>query len=160
MRYSLSFKESLIKKVLPPESRSIRSIAKEAGVSEQSLHNWLNKSKEGTLSKGDNVGGSNRPPREKLRLLIESRGISKENMGEWLRENGLHSEHLTQYEQELRDMAEDKNHKEKQENKKLREENKRLQKELRKKEKALAEMAALYTLKKKAEALWGEEEDD
>jgi len=160
MRYSLAFKESLIKKVLPPENRSVHSVAREAGVAEQSLHNWLNKSKEGTLSKGDNVGGSNRPPREKLRLLIESRGIPKEDIGQWLRENGLHSEHLTQYEQELRDMVEDNNHKEKTENKKLREENKKLQRELRKKEKALAEMAALYTLKKKADALWGEDEDD
>jgi transposase len=149
MRYSLAFKESLIKKVLPPESRSVRAVANEAGISEQSLHNWLNKSKEGTLSKGDSVGGMTRPPREKLRLLMESRGIEKEKLGLWLRENGLHSEHLTQYEQELRDMAEDRGNKEKLENKKLRDEIKRLQKDLRKKEKALAEMAALYTLKKK-----------
>ena len=160
MRYSLAFKESLIKKVLPPESRSVRSVAKEAGISEQSLHNWLNKSKEGTLSQGDNVGGTNRPPREKLRLLIESKAVEKDNLGHWLRENGLHSQHLTQFEQELRDMTENNGNKDKIEMKKLKEENKRLQKELRKKEKALAEMAALYTLKKKAEELWGEVEDD
>jgi len=35
----------------------------------------------------------------------------------------------------------------------------KLQKELNKKDKALAEMAALITLKKKAEAIWGVEED-
>ena len=57
-------------------------------------------------------------------------------------------------------MAENKNHDEKMEKKKLIQENKRLKKELAKKEKALAEMAALYTLKKKAEALWGDKEDD
>ena len=79
--------------------------------------------------------------------------------GRWLREKGLHTEHLTQYEQELRDMIENKNYDEKMEIKKLVQENKNLKKELNKKEKALAEMAALYTLKKKAEALWGEEED-
>ncbi len=44
--------------------------------------------------------------------------------------------------------------------KKIFAENKRLKKELAKKEKALAEMAALYTLKKKAEELWGDSEDD
>jgi transposase-like protein len=160
MRYSLAFKESLIKKILPPENHSIRSVAKEAGVAEQSLHNWINKSKEGTLARGDNVGGASRPPREKLRLLIESREIPKENLGRWLRENGLHSEHLTQYEQELRAMAEKNNHDEKMEIRILKEENKKLKRELNKKEKALAEMAALYTLKKKAEALWGEDEED
>lgn len=160
MRYSLIFKEKQIRKTLPPENRSVRSVAKEAGVAEQTLHNWLNKAKEGTLRNSDTVTNRTRPPSEKLRLLIESQGISEKNKGRWLRENGLHSEHLTQYEQELRDMVEKNNHAEKMTIKKLKEENRYLQKELRKKEKALAEMAALYTLKKKAELLWGVKEDD
>ena len=160
MRYSLGFKESQIKKVLPPLSRSIREVAQEAGVSDQTLRNWLSKAKEGTLGNRETVGSAGRSPREKLNLVIEARAIPKNNKGKWLREKGLHTEHITQYEQELRDMVENKNHDEKQEKKKLIQENKRLRKELAKKEKALAEMAALYTLKKKAEALWGDEEDD
>ena len=44
--------------------------------------------------------------------------------------------------------------------KQLREENKSLKKELRRKEKALAEAAALLVLKKKAEQMWGTDEDD
>ena len=44
--------------------------------------------------------------------------------------------------------------------KELEKENKKLQKELRRKEKALAEMAALYTLKKKAEEYWPEDADE
>jgi len=160
MRYSLGFKESQVKKVLPPSSRSIRAVAKEAGVSDQTLRNWLSKAKEGTLGNNETVGSAGRSPREKLNLVIEARAIPENNKGQWLREKGLHTEHITQYEQELRDMVENKNHDEKQEKKKLLQENKRLRKELAKKEKALAEMAALYTLKKKAEALWGDEEDD
>ncbi len=39
-------------------------------------------------------------------------------------------------------------------------ENKRLKKELIRKEKALAEMAALLVLKKKADEIWGDKEDD
>jgi hypothetical protein len=35
-----------------------------------------------------------------------------------------------------------------------------LEKELRRKEKALAEAAALLVLKKKAEAIWGDGEDE
>ena len=81
-------------------------------------------------------------------------------MGQWLRENGLHSEHITLFDQEIRDLVDYKGHSEKEEIKKLKKENKRLSEELDKKEKALAEMAALYTLKKKAEALWGEREVD
>ncbi len=160
MKYSLSFKKSMVKKVLPPERRAISAVATEAGISDQTLRNWLNKSKEGTLGTSETVGAASRSPREKLNLVIESRSIPQKDSGRWLREKGLHTEHITQYEQELRDMVEDKNHAEKQEKKQLIQENKQLKKELRKKEKALAEMAALYTLKKKAEALWGDEEDD
>jgi len=160
MRYSLAFKESQVKKVLPPSNGSIKEVSVEAGISEQTLRNWINKAKEGTLQRGNTVSGTGRSPREKLNLVIESRTISDEKIGHWLREKGLHSEHLTQYEQELRDMVEDNNHKDKQKIKELEKQNKNLQKELRKKEKALAEMAALYTLKKKAEDIWGENEDD
>jgi hypothetical protein len=35
-----------------------------------------------------------------------------------------------------------------------------LEKELRRKEKALAEAAALLVLRKKAQAIWGDEEDE
>jgi transposase-like protein len=160
MRYSLGFKESQVKKVLPPANGAIKEIALEAGIPEQTLRNWMNKAKEGTLQKGNTVSGTGRSPREKLNLVIESRTMPEEDRGYWLREKGLHTEHITQYEQELRDMVENNNHNEKQKIKNLEKQNKYLQKELRKKEKALAEMAALYTLKKKAENLWGEDEED
>lgn len=160
MRYSLAFKESQVKKLLPPNEQTFSEVAKESGVGNQTLRNWLNKTKEGTLGNNNTVGNSKRPPREKLSLIIEWRSIKEADQGRWLREKGLHTEHITQYEQELRDMVEDNNYAEKMKNKKLEKENKALKRELAKKEKALAEMAALYTLKKKAEALWGEDEDD
>jgi len=93
-------------------------------------------------------------------LVIEARAVSTEDQGRWLREKGLHSEHITLYEQELRDLVSDTENTIKEENKQLKKRNKQLERDLTKKEKALAEMAALYTLKKKAEALWGEDEDD
>lgn len=160
MRYSLGFKETQVKKVLPPNNKSISTVAKEAGISDQTLRNWLAMAKNGTLEKQDTVGGAGRSTREKFNLVIESKSVSENEHGKWLREKGLHSEHITLYEQELRDMVENKGKSEKEENKKLKKDNKRLQKELAKKEKALAEMAALYTLKKKAEELWGGNEDD
>ena len=45
------------------------------------------------------------------------------------------------------------------ENKKLKNENKQLALELRRKEKALAEAAALLILKKKADLIWGVDEE-
>ena len=160
MRYSLSFKESHVKKVLPPKNGSVRVVAREAGIAEQTLRNWITKSKDGTLEENNSVSGNNRSSREKFSLVLESNKIAEENYGHWLREKGLYSEQITLYEQELKDMVENNSQKEKQKIKDLRKENMDLKKELRKKEKALAEMAALYTLKKKAEAMWEENEED
>jgi len=155
MRYSLSFKEALVKKVLPPENTPISLVAREAGVSDQTLRNWLNKAKEGTLKNETGVTGNRRSPREKLNLIIESRSIDEADQGRWLREKGLHSEHLNQFEQDIRDLVENNKHTEKQEIKDLKKANRKLQKELERKEKALAEMAALYTLKKKRKRFGG-----
>ena len=44
--------------------------------------------------------------------------------------------------------------------KRLEKQNRNLERELSRKEKALAEMAALMTLKKKADNLWGDSGDD
>ena len=52
----------------------------------------------------------------------------------------------------------DKENKLRLENQQLKKEKKELERELRRKEKALAEVAALLTLKKKADAIWGERE--
>ena len=41
----------------------------------------------------------------------------------------------------------------------LKEDNRRLQRELRRKEKALAEASTLLIMKKKADLIWGEDED-
>jgi len=148
MEYSLSCKKGMVKKLLDPENRTISSLAKEENLPEQTLGNWLNKAKEGTLEVNSQVGNTSRSPREKLSLVIESKTIPEDQYERWLREKGLHSQHITKYEQELRDMAEDKGAKQKKELKELKIENKHLKKDLQKKEKALAELAALYMLKK------------
>lgn len=92
-------------------------------------------------------------------MVIESKKISENDIGRWLREKGLHSEHITLYEQELRDMVENRKDSEKKTIKNLQNENKELGRKLKRSQAALAEMAALYTLKKKAEFHWGVKED-
>jgi transposase-like protein len=160
MRYSLAFKQKAVRRILPPNDESVRSVSKDMGVTENSLYQWLKKAKDGTLGKDGDVSPGGRGAKEKLKLLLEGRVIPVEKQGEWLRKNGLHSEHLHQYEQEIRDIVEEKSDKQKEENRQLKNENKELKKELNRKEKALAEMAALLTLKKKANAIWGDGEED
>ena len=93
-------------------------------------------------------------PKEKYQLVLEAAGIDNEQLGLFLRERGLHSEHLTIWDQELREMIEKKNDKKDVELKALKKRNQELEKELQRKEKALAEAAALLLLKKSWMLLW------
>ena len=161
MRYSQGFRESVLKKVLPPESRSVTEVSRETGVAAWTIYQWKHAARDGTLtgSTGE-VRPRDRNPVEKFRLLIEGNAVEEENRGGWLREHGLHSEHLTLWEQELRDIVTDKDQKLRQELAETKKKLKEKERELRRKEKALAEMAALLTLKKKADAIWGGDEED
>ncbi len=161
MKYSTGFRNSVLKKILPPENRSIPEVSKETGVSEQTLRNWLLKLKNDSLNPEDGeLSPEQRSPSEKMTLLLESRSLAPDEKGMWLRKNGIHSEHLVLWEQELRDQVNDKANTEKETIKEQKKKIKTLEKELERKEKALAEMAALMVLKKKAEAIWGEKGED
>lgn len=160
MKYSITFRNNVLKKILPPSNRPISEVSKEMGVTTRTISNWKQKLNNGTL-KSDSVEirPTDRSPIEKLSLLLEAKSISQNEIGTWLRENGLHSEHLNLWEQELRDTMADKSKKIQEENKQLKKDNRRLEKELKRKDAALAEMAALMVLKKKANEIWGEQED-
>ena len=45
MNYSAEFKESIIRRMLPPNNESISKIAREEGLSEQTLRNWKDKAR-------------------------------------------------------------------------------------------------------------------
>ena len=96
---------------------------------------------------------------EKLAAVLEAAALSDEELGAFLRSKGIHVAQL----QEWRELmlsglnpASVQRSNKKTETKRVRE----LEKELRRKDKALAETAALLVLKKKAQAIWGDEDDD
>jgi transposase-like protein len=161
MEYSRSIKIGVLKKVLPPENKSIRGTSRQFGISEQTIRNWIKQKKDGIF---DSVGADKTPRlfsvKEKYQLLMESARMSGEDLGSFLRERGLHSEHLKLWDQELREMVTTKVDKKDKKLKELTKRNRELEKELARKEKALAETAALLVLKKKLEILLGEDEDD
>jgi transposase len=160
MRYSMAFKQSVLRRILPPNTESVNAVSAELGISANTIYLWLKKARNSTLEKDGEVSPNRRGPKEKLTLLLDGMKIADEKRGEWLRENGLHSEHLHQFEEEIKDIVTDKNEKRKEEIQNLKKRNKELERELHRKEKALAEMAALLTLKKKVTEIWGEKEDD
>lgn len=159
MKYSSGFRNRIVAKVLN-NGGAISRVAKDSGVSYMTIKGWLTKHKDGNLDPGDgsdDLGPSQRSPTEKLGLLLEGRGLSDDKRGEWLRQHGLHTEHLTLWEQELSTMMNDKQVELNAENAALKKENRKLQKELERKEKALAEAAIMLTLKKKHRHLFQDE---
>ena len=161
MGYSHAVRHGVLKKVLPPESRSIAQVSQETGVNEQTIRNWLKQSKSGILtSKRAASSPRSLTPKEKYQLVIEAAGINDEQLGEFLRERGLHSEHLTIWDQELRDMIDAKKDRQLKENRALKQKVRLLEKDLLRKNKALAEATALLVLKKKLETLLTDNEED
>lgn len=162
MKYSEGFRVSVIKKTQDGSGRTIQQIAEETGVNITTIKNWILKAQQGRLSVDgcDSLSPSQRNPAEKLSLLLESQGLPEDEKGEWLRQRGLHSEHLQLWEQELTNFMNDKQTKLKTENSELKKVNKQLQKELKRKDKALSELAILISLKKKYPSLYEENQDD
>ena len=96
---------------------------------------------------------------EKLKALLEYDKLDEEQRGKYLREKGLHSIYLQRWQWEFIEAYASKKKKTRggdPKQKRIKE----LEKELRRKDKALAETAALLVLKKKAQAIWGDPEDE
>jgi hypothetical protein len=96
---------------------------------------------------------------EKHRVVVEASSLAEEELGEFLRREGLHSaqiEEWTALAVAALGTSKPARRKASPEAKRIKE----LERELRRKEKALAEAAALLILKKKAQAIWGDEDDD
>lgn len=166
MKYSKGFKSSIVRRVVDNEGKSVYQVSKETGICSSTITSWIENHKTGklVLESTDELTPSQRSPGEKLALLLESKSLTDENRGEWLRMQGLHSEHLPLWEQELAGMVQDKQNALKSENITLKKEKKQLEKELRAKEreltvkeKALADVAVLLTLKKKHRNLFQED---
>ena len=161
MRYSQRLRSAVLRKVLPPESRPITDVGEEFGISVQTIQSWIRLAGKGILSPEDSATAPKaKPIAERFELILEGARRSEEEKGAWLREKGLHEEHLVLWEQEIRSSMTEKDNQVKTENAALKKRNRELQKELARKEKALAELAALLTLKKKLGEILADDEDD
>jgi len=163
-KYSIEFKEAAVKKMMPPNAVSVPTLKRELGVSDVTLYKWRNEYR----NKGKAVPGKDIKPdkweaQDKLAVVIETAALNESELSEYCRKKGLYPEQIQRwreaalkgYEQDEKIQRQDSS-KRKQDQRKI----KKLESELRRKDKALAETAALLVLRKKAQAIWGEEEDE
>lgn len=159
-RYSAEFKEQMVRKMMPPNNQSVASIHRETGISTPSLYAW----KRHFQGKGYVVPAKTSQPdgwdnKAKLAAVIETALMNEAERSSYCRERGLYVEQLDAWKGAFEQGggadpaispamlgAE-------------RKKTRALEKELHRKDKALAEVAALLTLSKKAQAIWGTDED-
>ena len=165
MVYSEAFKAKMVQKMLGPYARRAGALAEEAGMSQPTLSRWLREAGSvGDMSKKTRKRRASKNSKkwtelEKLRVVVEASSLSDEDLGAFLRREAIHAAQL----QEWREAACGALNGAGRRRKKTSEDSKKikaLERELRRKDKALAEVSALLILKKKADALWGDEDDD
>ena len=164
MNYSPELKEALLRRMLPPNNESISKIAKEEGLSEQTLRNWRDKArKDGYAAPGTDAVSDDWSTQDKFLIVVETVGLSETELAEYARKKGLYVEQI----QAWKDACMNANGGIAKEaarlNRELKEsvkERKKLEKEIQRKNKALAEAAALLVLSKKANAIWGDPVED
>jgi transposase len=81
MGYSRAGKEGILNKVLPPERRSVAEVSRETGVNQQTIRNWINKSKSGILSVGSQESSPQfMTPKEKYQVVLQAASIDNEQL--------------------------------------------------------------------------------
>ena len=149
---------------MPPNSESIARIAKEEGISEQTLRNWQKRARrDGYAAPGTDAQSEEWSTQDKFVIVVETASMNESELAEYAREKGLYVEQIKAW----RDACMNANGGIAKEAARLnralkdsQKERRKLERELHRKEKALAEAAALLVLRKKARAIWGDPEDE
>ncbi len=150
----------MVQRLAGPERATALQLSAETGVSQPTLSRWLrDASKVGRMS-SKKKNGAKRSGEDMFRIVAQAAQLSDEELGAFLRKEGVHEDTLAQWQEAatsgLADASKPKTRKASPEAKKLKE----LEKELRRKDKALAELSALMVLQKKVQAIWGDEDEN
>ncbi|WXG51811.1 MAG: IS3 family transposase [Candidatus Sedimenticola sp. (ex Thyasira tokunagai)] len=159
MGYPKERKESVLKKMLPPNNKTIPEISKEEGICEGTLYNWRKAARaEGRLMPDGDSTPTGWSATDKFTAVVETAPMNEAELSAYCRERGLYAEQIGEW----REACEQANDWDRNQNKRLKDIRKvdekrikELERDLNRKEKALAETAALLVLRKKAQANLG-----
>ena len=162
-RYSEERKAAVLERLLPPQNRSVVSVAAEEGISDVTLYSWLKQCpQQGMPVPGNRNTGEDWFPEAKLAVVIETASMSEAELGAYCRQKGLYPEQVQRWKDACLKGAGMQEGLEKTAQKQQRDSRKTVKKlkaEVRRKDKVLAETTSLLVLSKKLEALYGEDPD-
>jgi len=163
-KYGEDFKLELIQRMMPPKSEKASDLSNETGVPEGTLYKWRKQAKsKGIPLPGKDVKSEKWSPQNKFSVVLETATLSEVELAKYCRTKGLYVEQVKAWKDAcmqanggVAKQATELQSELKSKNKDI----KNLEKELRRKDAALAETAALLVLRKKANAIWGDNEED
>ena len=157
-KFSPEFKQAIVKKLLSRGELTVEQFCQQNGLVLSTVTRWqsdcanvsrMNHKKNKSKLSSENI----------LKIISETYSLNEEDLGIYLRKNGLHSNQLTEWRSSfLSLMNQPKINPNKKDERDV--EIKDLKKNLRKKDAALAEVSALLILQKKANLLWPSPNED
>jgi transposase-like protein len=154
--YSSAYRHEMVRRLTGAGAMTSQALSRETGVAQSTLSQWLRDARSLPFV---TKTAKTKTPEEKLRIVVASAALEGEELGAFLRREGIHEVELRDWRQAMLDGLSGGPPKVRSaDGKQIRQ----LQKELHRKDKALAEAAALVLLKKKAIAagLLEPEDDD
>ena len=141
--------------ILTRGDRTITSVCEEAGVSRRTATKWVQLC--GTVTTHPTQRGHMKWTAEaKLKALVETAGLAENELGLYLRREGLYSHQIMAWRAEVIEYFETRPKCAKN----ARDETiRQLEREILRKDKALAEASALLILQKKVDVIWGSRDE-
>jgi transposase len=176
MNYAPTVRARVVKRLIGPHAPTQAELASETGIPQATISRWLREA--GNLTPvprkkapvpttatptGEAPPAQRRPqdwtPLERAQAVMHASTLSRAELGQYLREQGLHREQLVEWQHALEDALSSRptrHSRAARDAKRIRE----LERDLSRKDRALAETAALLILKKKMALFWGEGDED
>lgn len=162
--YTREFKVSVLKRLEEPTNDTITSLSDELGVPRTTIYQWIKKA----ATDKEKAPINNKPTskwssEDKFHVVLETAPLNETELAEYCRRKGIYVNEVKAWRDQClkANQAIIEDPKELKESLKSEKElNRKLERELRIKEKALAETAALLVLRKKANAIWGDPEEE
>ncbi len=167
-KYTDAIKSSVLTKALAPNAPSVIELAKVFNIPISTINTWIQnmrkKNKEPVRQRLKDQSAAS-----KLQAVVDTIGKTEQEQSAYCRTQGIYYDQIEAWKQQILESLGVATHTKNKsshskENKatsqKIQAEIKQLKTDLNRKDKALAELTALLVLKKKADLLWGDSEDD
>lgn len=162
--FTQEFRDAMVKRLVH-EGMSLQQLSRETGVGKSTLSKWRSRAADRITDEpltGQNVAGT-RSSEDKFHVVMETYSLNETELGEYCRAKGLYPEQVAEWRKACMQANAQQaalHHRLRQELKDEKQIKADMARELRRKEKALAEAAALLVLRKKAEAIWGDQGEE